>query len=340
MNFQKGAIAFLLIVSLLFPNLAFAEDDLEVVVLHTVKCGEASFEISVTGGVGPYEILVGYGDGEDDEFEDIDTLPLILNHSYPTQGEFEYSIKMYDKEGLEGEAEADLEIAGPDVTLESDPSPPLLPYTPEGVAIDFTAIVSGGEAPYAFEWDLDADGAPDVEVDPASSTAAFTYTEAGKVKPSVKVTDACGFSDRDKLTVLIVDPSTEEDGEETEDPGEEEEGIKEENTGKGCHPVAQRIADVLNELSPERLEGAYECEDIFNFFSEDEGSGGHRFGLLQHAYHMTQIIDELTWEDIVDWHLEGSGWGVLQQLNKFAGALDQVGITDLVDRVVNGENTV
>jgi hypothetical protein len=340
MNFQKGAIAFLLIVSLLFPNLAFAEDDLEVVVLHTVKCGEASFEISVTGGVGPYEILVDYGDGEDDEFEDIDTLPLILNHSYPTQGEFEYSIKMYDKEGLEGEAEADLEIAGPDVTLESDPSPPLLPYTPEGVAIDFTAIVSGGEAPYTFEWDLDADGNPDDGIDPASSTESFTYTESGKVKPSVKVTDACGFSDRDKLTVLIVDPSTEEDGEETEDPGEEEEGIKEENTGKGCHPVAQRIADVLNELSPERLEGAYECEDIFNFFSEDEGSGGHRFGLLQHAYHMTQIIDELTWEDIVDWHLEGSGWGVLQQLNKFAGALDQVGITDLVDRVVNGENTV
>jgi len=339
MNFRKYAITFVLIISFLFPNLAFAEDDLEVVVLHTVKCGEASFEISVTGGEGPYEILVNYGDEEDDEFEGVDTLPLNLNHNYPSQGEFEYSIKVYDKEGLEGEAEADFVIAGPEVTLESDPSPPLLPYTPEGVTMDFTAIVSGGEAPYTFEWDLDADGIPDVGSDPATSTASFTYTEAGKVKPSVQVTDACGFSDRDKLTVFIVDSSTEEEGEESEDPGEEE-GIKEENTEKGCHPVAQRIADVLNALSPERLEGSYECEDIFNFFSEDEGSGGHRFGLLQHAYHMTQIIDELTWEDIVDWHLEGSGWGVLQQLNKLAGALDQVGITDLVDRVLNGENTV
>lgn len=55
---------------------------------------------------------------------------------------------------------------------------------------------------------------------------------------------------------------------------------------------------------------------------------------------MTQIIDELTWEDILDWHLEGSGWGVLQQLDRFAESLDEVGIAELYERVMLGESSV
>jgi len=335
MTFRKHVVVLVLITSLLFPVLAFAEDDLEVSVVHSETCGEASLEIHVQGGTGPFEVLVDYGDEEGDEFEDVSTIPLVINHTYPSQGEFEYSIKVYDNDGMEGEAEGDITIAGPQVALESDPSPPLLPFVPGGVTVGFTALVSGGEAPYVFEWDLDADGNLDSVVDPTSNTASFTYTEPGKVKASVRATDACGFSDRDKLTVFIVDPS-EEDVEEGEEPETEEESDVE----KGCHPVAERIADVLNTLSPERIEGVYSCEDIFNFFQSEEGNDGHRFGLLQRAYQMTQIIDELTWEDILDWHLEGSGWGVLQQLNKFAGALEEVGVADLVDKVLNSENTV
>jgi hypothetical protein len=61
---------------------------------------------------------------------------------------------------------------------------------------------------------------------------------------------------------------------------------------------------------------------------------------LWHAYKLTQVIDELTWEEILDWHLDGNGWGQLLQLNRFADELQDVDLADLVDRVLQGEISV
>jgi hypothetical protein len=64
------------------------------------------------------------------------------------------------------------------------------------------------------------------------------------------------------------------------------------------------------------------------------------FGRLWHAYKLALTIEDLTWEQIRDWHLDGTGWGLLVQLNRFAEAVEDVGIGDLMHRVLGGENTV
>jgi hypothetical protein len=344
MSYRRVAIVLIIVISLTLPMSVFAGDDLTVSVEYIEKCGDTAMTVDILGGDGPFNIVVKFGDGESIEIPDVFTIPYTLHHMYPSQGEFEYSIKVYGLGGTEGEAEGIVEVVGPDVVLESDPTPPLLPLGSEGTKIDFTAIVSGGQVPFAFEWDLNGDGVPDETADPTSNTATFTYTEANKLAAYVKVTDACGFAEDDELTVYIIDPTAEEDPD--ADAGEDGEGGEdissedEVDAEKGCHPTAQRIADALSILSPDQREGEYNCEDIFNFFQDEEGGLHHSFGLLWRAYQMTQIIDELTWEDILDWHLEGSGWGTLQQLNRFAESLDEVSITELYELVMNGGSTM
>ena len=82
----------------------------------------------------------------------------------------------------------------------------------------------------------------------------------------------------------------------------------------------------MSSIFPDRADQVYTCKDIFDIF---EGAifGYHvGFGRMWHAYQLTQKIDELSWEDILDWHLNYSGWGILQQLDRFAGLLDSYGI--------------
>jgi hypothetical protein len=342
MSCRKVAMVLVLVLALAFPTFAFAQDDLTVQVDYVETCGDVALEMNIQGGDAPFSIIVNFGDDENVEISDVYSLPYTLHHMYPTQEEYEYSVKVYDLNGLEGEAEGIVTVSGPEVVLESNPSPPLLPLGSEGARIDFTALVSGGQEPFALEWDLNDDGVSDEGLDPASNIASFTYTEEGKFEANVKVTDACGFSEQDQLTIVIVDPTSDGEPEVEERSGEgEEQGDEgEADSQEGCQPMAQRISDALNILSPSQLEGQYSCEDIFNFFQGEDGGLHHSFGLLWRAYQMTQIIDELTWEDIVDWHLEGSGWGVLQQLDRFSEALDDVSIVELYDRIMSGENTI
>lgn len=344
MTYRKLTIVVVFIISLIFPVSVMAEDDLIVSVETVETCGDAAFEIGIQGGEAPYRIVIDFGDDANEELTDVFTIPHIVHHMYPSQGEFEYSVKVIGVGGTEGEIEGVVVVAGPDVTLESDPSPPLLPLGSEGTKIDFTAIVTGGKEPYAFEWDLNEDGVPDEVADSSSNTATFTFTEADKLEAKVKVTDSCGFSGEDELKVYIIDPTAEEEpdveeGENTEE-GEDISGEDETKAEKGCHPTAQRLSDLLMSLSSAQREGEYNCENIFNFFQGEEGGLHHSFGLLWRAYQMTQIIDELTWEDILDWHLQGSGWGGLQQLNRLAASLEEVSITELYQGVMSGENTI
>jgi len=332
----------LLVISFGFPISGFAQEDLTIAVGASETCGDASLEITVQGGEAPYKIVVNFGDDVSEESNEISAFPYSIHHLYPSQGEYEYSVKVYGSGNTEGEAEGMLTITGPNVVLESNPSPPLLPLGSEGTKIEYEAVVSGGQEPYVFEWDLNEDGLLDESADPSLNTASFTYTEAVELEAKVKVTDACGFSEEDELSVFIVDPFAEEEPDKGEiiDEGEDPSDDGELNEENGCHPMAQRIANALNTLSPDQREGQYTCENIFNFFQGEEGGLQHSFGLLWRAYQMTQIIDELTWEDILDWHLEGNGWGVLQQLNRFAESLDEVGIAELYERVMSGDSTI
>ena len=60
MSFRKKIFVLLVITSFLFPSVVFAESSLEISVLHSEKCGEATFEIDVIGGEGPYQVQLEY----------------------------------------------------------------------------------------------------------------------------------------------------------------------------------------------------------------------------------------------------------------------------------------
>ncbi|MES0340127.1 MAG: hypothetical protein ABUK15_08720, partial [Anaerolineales bacterium] len=176
----------------------------------------------------------------------------------------------------------------------------------------------GGVEPYFYSWSLDGVDLPDTGL-----SATHKFTAGGNYEAAVSVTDSgtCGLSHTDTLTVVVVDPEA--------DPQD------------ACHPTAQKIAEAVSIIFFDaRAEQTYTCEDIFNIF-EGSLTGNHTgFGRLWHAYQLTQTIPDLTWEEIRDWKLDGSSWGAITQLNRFAETLGDYGIRDLFDLVVNGDNTV
>jgi len=104
--------------------------------------------------------------------------------------------------------------------------------------------------------------------------------------------------------------------------------------------MAQRIADGVNSLFPTQAGQLYTCEDIFALF---EGSlTGHNlgFGRMWHAYQLALTMEDLTWEEILQWQLDGTGWGQLVQLDRFAKTLGDAGLAELYDMVVSGEASV
>jgi PKD repeat protein len=303
------------------PVATFAQDGLSITVTTSVSCDQVDFLIEFQGDLAPNTVTLTFGDSESFLNTEPASETIMVNHSYPSQGEYEWTLIVTDDDGLVILAEADgkVTIDGPTVSLGSTPSPPLLTIESGEASIEFNADVIGGAGDNIYTWDLDGDGEPDAGL--SESTAAFTYTAGGNYEASVSVTDSCGLSSTATLTVVVVDPES--------DPQD------------ACHPTAQKIAEAVSVIFLDaRAEQTYTCEDIFNIF-EGSLTGNHTgFGRLWHAYQLTQTIPDLTWEEIRDWGLDSSGWGALTQLNRFADTLDEFGIRELFDLVVNGDNTV
>lgn len=319
--FKRTLITATLLLSLLLliPSTAGAADGIEIVVATKQSCDRVSFTLTITGDTGPYDVELKYGDTE--TFEALGTTDTVFNlvHSYPAHGEYTYTAKVKVADDLEMEIEGTLVFDGPEATLDSTPSPPLLTINEGAASIDFEASATGGLEPYTFSWDLDQDGSPDVGLE--GVVANYRYTEGGKYKAAVTVMDGCGFADTATLTVVVDDPE--------KDPDE------------ACHPTAQKIAEAVSSIFPEgRAEQTYTCEDIFNFFEGGLTGSQLGFGRMWKAYQLTQTIDDLTWEEIRDWKLEYSSWGALTQLNRVSGFLDDFGIRDLVTLVMSEEYTL
>jgi len=300
----------------LTPVSALAAGELEVLVEVSVTCDVATFQAGVVEGVSSSYTF-------DWDFGDLETLTLVnqtanpgpVVHPYPSAGEYDWSLSVMDDGEGTGEASGTVLIDGPIVTLSSDPFPPLLVLQGGTATANFTAVVEGGLAPYDYAWDLDGDGLADLEGSPGP--ASFTYTEAGKYQASVLVVDECGLAGEASLPVVVIDPEAE-----------------------ACHPMAQRIADAVNTLFPNQAGTLYTCEDIFAIFQGSLTGSQVGFGRLWHAYKLAQTMEDLTWEEIRDWHLAGNGWGLLVQLDRFADTLDEVGLRELLDRVLSGEASV
>lgn len=299
----------------LTPVSALAAGELEVQVEVSVDCDLATFQAGVVGGISPYTFDWAFGDAETLTQPGLPADPDPVEHTYPAAGEYAWSLSVMDSGEGTGEASGTVLIDGPIVTLTSDPFPPLLVLEGGTATANFTALVEGGLASYSYVWDLNGDGLPDPEIGPG--VASFTYTEAGKFQARVVVMDDCGLAAEDTLPVVVTDPEAE-----------------------ACHPMAQRIADAVNTLFPNQAETLYTCEDIFAIFQGSLTGSQIGFGRLWHAFKLSQTMEELTWEEIRDWHLAGNGWGLLVQLDRFADTLEQVGLQDLVDRVLSGESSV
>ena len=58
------------------------------------------------------------------------------------------------------------------------------------------------------------------------------------------------------------------------------------------------------------------------------------------AYHLAESMEILSWEDIMDWKLNQSGWGVLLQLDRFADLLADHDLVELMGLVMSEEYTL
>ncbi len=61
------------------------------------------------------------------------------------------------------------------------------------------------------------------------------------------------------------------------------------------------------------------------------------FGRMWKAYNLALTMEELTWEEIRDWHLDAGGWGALLQLDRFSDLLEDHSIGDLMALVMSEE---
>jgi hypothetical protein len=314
MQRHRLVTAVLLLGLLAVPVGALAQDGITVEVVASQTCGLASFEAQAAGGLAPYSLEWDFGDGEGQVDSGVAAFPFTAAHDYAAGGEYAWTLSLVDSSdpALSAEAGGTL-ILGPQVTLTSDIFPPLLTLEGGAATLDFTAQVTGGEPPFTYAWDLDGDGVFEAGAD----TAAFTYTAGGKYQAAVQVTDNCGLTAAAVLTVVVVDPEAE-----------------------ACHPMAQRIADGVNSLFPTQAGQLYTCEDIFAIFQGSLTGNNLGFGRMWHAYNLALTMEDLTWEEILQWQLDGSGWGLLTQLDRFSETLTDIGLRELFDMVVSGQATV
>jgi hypothetical protein len=312
MNKGKIISGLIAITLALVPAAALAQGEMSVEVESSVTCDAATLLATFSGGTIPYELNWSFGDTDTLLQEGVEISPVVVDHQYPEPGAYDWTLTLTDAGEGADETSGLIVIDGPAVSLDSVPFPPIIFL--DG-SVDFTANVEGGVAPYSYAWDLDGDGTFDLEG--ADDQASFSYSEPGKVLVTVVVTDDCGLSGEATLPVVVLDPEAE-----------------------ACHPMAQRIADAVNTLFPSQAETLYTCEDIFAIFEGALTGSQVGFGRLWHAYKLSLTIEELTWEEIRDWHLDSNGWGLLVQLDRFADSLDQFGIRELVDLVLSGEASV
>ncbi len=274
-----------------------------------VHCGEVTFSFSWDEGTPPYLVKMIYGDRDISDIMEVPETSFIFSHTYFDQDDYEWIVQVEDSVGLGGIFTGLLTLNGPEVSLISDPYPPLF-VVGDDSTVAFSTEVTGGTLPYSYTWDLDGDGFFDGATD---DTATFTYTEVGKYRPQVLVTDECSFTASDTMPVVVANP------------------------GEACQPTAQKIADGVNTLFPDQSGDLYTCEDIYGIFDNEGDENNIGFGRMWKAYNLALSMEELSWEEILDWKLTESGWGALLQLDRFAELLDEHSLPDLMGLVMSDE---
>lgn len=297
-------ITVILVTSLVTTATAFADGgDLAITSadVSVGDCGEISFHFEWENGNGNDLYFMDFGNGDTTDILEISESSVTIPYTYLAQGDYQWTFKINDVTVSEV-----LAIEGPEVTLSTNPFPPLFVVGDAGNVI-FAAEVMGGKLPLAFSWDLGVEGTVD------EGTAKAAYTEVGKYYPQVQVTDGCGFTSTDTMPVVVADPED------------------------ACHPTAQKIADGVNTIFPNQADDLYTCEDIYALFDNESEENNLGFGRMWKAYHLAESLEELSWEDILDWHLNESGWGTLLQLDRIADLLEEHDLPELMGLVMSDD---
>ena len=327
--FKTLAILTILVVStVVVHGSAFAgplDTELDISLDYFISCEEGAGEVEFTISWEPaeadsYLFFMDFGDGESTEIYETEESSQTIKHTYTDQGDYELLIQVGEivqvdtltTSGRSGELTQILTLEGPEISLTSNPALPVFVFDGIGHQVTFTADASEGTLPYAYEWDLDGGETTKTFT---SETAISTYSEVGKYKVKTTVTDGCGFTVSASMPVVVA------------------------STEDACHPTAQKIADAVSTLFPDQAGQEYSCEDIYTLFDNEGEENNLGFGRMWMAYNLAESI-ELTWEEILAWHMDESGWGSLLQLNRFAEVLGEQGIGDLMALVMSEDYTL
>ncbi len=301
---------------------AEGDEVIDITVTYEILCGEVTFTITLDDITLPYQLEIDYGDVAPESMNFVSyEAPHILSHTYSGPGDYNLTITVTETgEGaLTGTTSGVITIDDPPpplvVTLTSVPFPPLIVLDVDGGTVEFTAAAEGGTLPYQYAWNLDGNWVVAVEIGDTATTS-FEYTAAEKYQAEVKVTDSCEFVSTATLPVVVVDSEA------------------------LCHPTAKKIADAVNLIFPNQAGDIYSCEDIYDIFNGDLTGDQLGFGRMWKAYNLASTMEELTWEEIRDWHLDVGGWGALLQLDRFSELLETHSLPVLMGLVMSEDYTL
>ena len=138
---------------------------------------EVQFDSTITGGVGPYDILWDFGDGIGTSTEED---PL---YTYSTAGSYTATVTVTDSLGNVETCEIPMIVEPPlDVTCSVDPTTAMV-----GEEVQFQSTITGGVGPYDILWDFGDGVGTSTEEDPT-----YTYSAVGTYNACVTVVDSLG----------------------------------------------------------------------------------------------------------------------------------------------------